>query len=79
MKNKANVNIISTTDGREVMQSYGTTVAAFIPGRGYVKTRDHFSPTTSRHVNQYVGSPHAAEIVDHADLLKLTKPIESRK
>ena len=45
--------VISGSDGLAVMISYNTPVAAFIPGRGYVRTNCHHSPTTSRHINEW--------------------------
>ena len=67
---------IVLVDGREVYQSYGVTVAAFIPGRGHLRTSARYSVTTSRHMNQFVGK-NTTE-VSHAELLKLTEPVASR-
>jgi hypothetical protein len=36
-----------------VCLSYGTPVAAFVPGQGYVKTDRRYSVTTSKHANQF--------------------------
>jgi hypothetical protein len=71
--------IIALDDGREVFQSYGTTVAAFIPGRGMVKTDKKFSVTTSRHVNEYTKQHYHRESVTHDELLALTAPITSKQ
>jgi len=48
-----NRTFVQLDQGREVLISYRTPVAAFIPGVGYVKTSRKYSKTTSRHVNQY--------------------------
>ena len=76
-KQSANVDIIRLSDGREVVQSYGVTVAAFLPGRGWVRTDQRYSVTTTRHMNQHAGKD-AGEI-RHQDLLALTAPIASRQ
>ena len=49
----ANVMTVELQDGRSVCLSYGVPVAAFVPGRGYVKTARRYSVTTSKHANQY--------------------------
>jgi hypothetical protein len=54
-------------DGRAVLFSYATPVAAFMPGRGYLKTDVHYSVTTSRHVNAWAGAD--APKVPDADIL----------
>jgi len=74
----AHVTVLSLTDGREVLQSYGTTVAARIPGLGLVRTDRKFSVTTSRHIKQWLCGVKALSI-PHAQLLELTAPIESSK
>lgn len=38
----------------EIFFSYETPVAAFIPGRGYVRTDSYYSRTTSKHIDQYL-------------------------
>lgn len=50
-----NVQTIKLDDGREVLTSYGVPVAAFIPGRGYIRRDESFSVTTSKHANSYAG------------------------
>ncbi len=85
--------IIKLADGREVFQSYGVIVAAFIPAHisrftdqtttdgkfisGYVRTDARYSVTTSKHMNQCAGRD--AATVPHAVLLALTSPVESRE
>ena len=51
----SNTYTITLDDGREVCLSYGVPVAAFIPGRGYVRSATHYSVTSSRHANGYAG------------------------
>jgi hypothetical protein len=40
-------------DAGSILYSYSTPVAAFVPGRGYLRTDQHYSVTTSRHVNAW--------------------------
>ena len=51
---KANMTEVELADGRMVLVSYKTPVAAFVPGRGLVVTESFFSNTTSRHINTWV-------------------------
>ncbi len=87
-----NVSTIRLESGVEVCLSYGVIVAAWIPsavGRmaglanlppqtrgGLFRTKNRYSPTTSRHMNQFAGKD--APEIDHAELLELCKPIVSR-
>lgn len=50
-----NTSKVSLTDGREVLLSYGVAVAVFIPCRGYLRTEEYHSATTSKHANAYAG------------------------
>lgn len=49
-----NTTVIEFADGTTVLWSYTTPVAAFVPGRGWVKTVEKHSTTTSKHVNQFL-------------------------
>lgn len=56
MKTKsANVQVVRLSGDRQVCLSYGVPVAAYLPGRGYVKTDRRYSVTTSRHANDFAG------------------------
>lgn len=58
-------------NGTRVFYSYQTPVAAYIPGRGYVRTAERHSNTTSRHTNAWLdGRP--AETVPQSELDNLT-------
>ena len=46
---------VETADAR-IFFSYRTPVAAYIFGRGYVRTEQFFSVTTSRHINKWLKS-----------------------
>ena len=52
-RGKTSATVISFGDV-EVLFSYSTPVAAFVPGRGYLRTAQHYSVTTSRHINQWI-------------------------
>lgn len=77
MASQANTSTIELTDGREVHLSYGVPVAAFIPGRGYIKTDARFSITTTRHANAYAGKS-APEVPD-AEFCTLIAPVECKR
>jgi hypothetical protein len=49
----SNKTEISFDNGTVIFFSYNTPVAAFVPGRGYLKTTQRYSVTTSKHVNQW--------------------------
>jgi len=68
---------IRLDDGREVCLSYGVPVAAFVPGRGYIKTARKFSVTTSRHANAFAGD--SAKVLDDAEFCSLVAPIATKR
>ena len=52
-------------DGEHVDEglfSYSTPVAAFVPGIGYVRTTEHYSSTTTRHINKYLDGREAVKV-----------------
>lgn len=51
----SNQTLLSLPNETEVLFSYSTPVAAFVPGEGYVRTEAHYSVTTSKHINAYAG------------------------
>lgn len=57
-----------------ILFSYETPVAAYVSGRGYVRTAEKFSKTTSKHINQWLGGANA-EVVPQImieDLVEVT-------
>ena len=52
----SNQTEISMESGIEVLFSFSTPVAAFIPGRGYVKTATSYSRTTSKHIKSWTNT-----------------------
>ena len=49
----ANQTEVETADAR-IFFSYRTPVAAYVFGRGFVRSEDFFSVTTSRHINKWI-------------------------
>ena len=50
----SNMTEVETSKAR-VLFSYLTPVAAYVFGRGYVKTENWYSVTTTRHINKWIG------------------------
>ena len=50
----SNMTEVETKDAR-ILFSYRTPVAAYVFGRGYVKTEKWYSTTTTRHINKWIG------------------------
>jgi hypothetical protein len=44
---------VSLADGTEVFFSYETPVAALVPGKGWLRTEEFYSKTTSKHINMW--------------------------
>jgi len=40
-------------NGAEVLVSYATSVAAYVPGLGWMETNQKYSRTTSKHITQW--------------------------
>ena len=63
-----NQNVVALP-GMDIFFSYKTPVAAFISGRGFVRTDKFYSRTTSRHINKWLSNFEAeAEIVAQEEL-----------
>ena len=69
-----NTQIVKFDDGREILLSYGVPVAAFIPGRGYIRSAEKYSVTTSKHANGYAGREAPAVPLD--EFRALVRPLE---
>ena len=50
----SNMTEVETSEAR-ILFSYRTPVAAYVYGRGYVRTEKYWSVTTSRHINKWIG------------------------
>jgi len=66
----ANRAEVVLANGVAVLVSYHTPVAAYIPGRGYVRTAERYSRTASKHVHQWIGIE-TAEAVPQSELAAL--------
>ena len=61
------------TDDKMILVSYSTPVAAWIKGRGYLRTSEYHSVTTSKHINEWLAEQDAAKVtpVEQEELDKL--------
>lgn len=50
-----NETLIKYDNGVEVLFSYNTPVAGYRQGKGYFKTSQYYSKTTSKHITRYLG------------------------
>ena len=48
-----NVTVLALPEGVEVLFSYDTPIAAFVPGQGYMITSTKYSKTTTKHGNAW--------------------------
>lgn len=67
----SNQTILETEDAR-ILFSYETPVAAYVYGKGYIKTSQFHSRTTSKHINAFIGQA-TATAVSQEELNKLTE------
>ena len=68
-----NMTEIETSEAR-ILFSYRTPVAAYVFGRGYVRTETKWSVTTSRHINKWLDGV-TAEKVAQTYLDKLVQEV----
>ena len=62
---QGNVWDIVYENGAQILKSYATPVAAYIPGLGFIETTTSFSRTTSKHITQWkkrMGYPLVARV-----------------
>ena len=57
----SNMTEVETSEAR-ILFSYRTPVAAYVFGRGYVRTEEFFSVTTSRHINKWLDGGTAEKV-----------------
>ena len=57
----SNMTEVETSEAR-ILFSYRTPVAAYVFGRGYVRTEKWWSVTTSRHINKWLDGGTAKEV-----------------
>jgi len=58
----ANRNIVSYNNGSEVFFSYSTPVAGYCPDKGYLRTEQWYSQTTTKHINKYLDNVEATKV-----------------
>lgn len=62
----SNQNLIRLNNGTQVLFSYKTPVAAFVPGQGYFRTSQNWSRTTSKHINRWLSGAIGVASVDQS-------------
>lgn len=60
-----NVTLITFRSGLQLLYSYSTPVAGHQSDMGYFRTKTYYSSTTSRHINNYLGTV-KAQVVDQS-------------
>ena len=62
---RQNVTEVTYENGAQILRSYATNVAAYIPGLGFIETTTSFSRTTIKHITQWkkrMGYPLTARV-----------------
>ena len=57
----SNQTEITLHDGTQILVSYSTPVACFVPSLGYARTSTKHSVTTSKHINKWLDGVKAEE------------------
>ena len=70
----SNMTEVETSEAR-ILFSYRTPVAAYVFGRGFVKTEKWWSVTTSRHINKWIGKDVTTEEVSQTYLDNLVQGV----
>jgi hypothetical protein len=53
---------VELADGTCVLFSYSTPVAALVPGKGWIRTAQKWSVTTSKHINRWLAENCGGEV-----------------
>ena len=64
----SNQTQINLNDGTVILFSYKTPVAAYVPGTGYIRTKQNWSRTTSKHINAWLRNVGIVGAVDQSYL-----------
>ncbi|APU00329.1 hypothetical protein HOR55_gp42 [Ralstonia phage RS-PII-1] len=64
---------LTLDDGTKFLFSYGQSVAAFVPSKGFMRVDTYLSKTTERHIETWVDSLFGAKRVSQADLDNLVR------
>ena len=67
----ANQTQLNLNDGTEVFFSYKTPVAAKLPNYDYIRTANHYSSTTTRHINKWLNGVTEVTEVPQTVLMEL--------
>lgn len=70
--NNTNSYLVHVNDNTTVLLSYKTPVAALVDGV-YIRTKQYYSVTTTKHINRFVGNYSNAEQVEQSVLDSLVK------
>ena len=62
----SNQNLVKLNSGVQVLFSYRTPVAAYVPGEGYFRTNQNWSKTTSKHINKWLRGAIGVASVDQS-------------
>jgi hypothetical protein len=68
----SNQNVLSFDNGIKVFFSYRTPVAAFHPVKGWIRTEQKYSVTTSKHINKWLSGLNAT-IVPQSEIDNLVE------
>ena len=55
----SNVTELELPNGTTILFSYKTPVACNVPGTGFYRTEQHYSSTTSKHINRWLAGANA--------------------
>lgn len=66
----ANQTELNIGSGVQILISYQTPVAAFVSGRGYLRTTGN-TRTTSKHISQWIGDKKRGEVVSEDEIKAL--------
>ena len=67
-----NQSLVSFNNGAQVLFSYETPVAGYLPDEGYFKTEQFFSKTTTKHVNSFLQDVNKVQLVKQSFIEGLT-------
>jgi hypothetical protein len=56
------LHLLGPNQTTEIFFSYETPVAAFVPGRGFIRTKTKHSLTTSQHINKWLNGVSAMKM-----------------
>ena len=77
-----NRTLLSFDDGTEIYFSYETPVAGYNPRLGFVKTKQWYSSTTTRHINRYLNEyadvPCPEHNVHHVEQSAITNLVKTQ-